>query len=401
MQDHRRIFLRGIPQKAAYQNGEFIWPKQIPGGPAPTPSDKSTPFYVENISNDVEDVVISKQSYLEDNSYANMAPTITIEKSTDNENWETLGSTSSILHIYLDPGDKVYLRSTADYWCEWVDYDDTSSLVEVHLHGIFWNSIVGCSKVGGNILSLNYGSDFASQNTMKGYDRVFTSIFSDIKNLITFNYSLVDASDLLLISNISRYACYNGMFFGCASLKTAPKLPATTLRPRCYYQMFRNCSSLVSSPALPAQTVQGYSYYQMFHGCTRLTNIGQIDAVTLNDHSCALMFAQCDALQNAPLLGNVTTLGEYCFYYMFGDCDELVSPPSLPASTLVTCCYYGMFSGCKKMTFLVCKATDGLDATNCVSYWTQDVAPAGTFTKMAGTNWPSGSIPDNWEIVEI
>ena len=38
--------------------------------------------------------------------------------------------------------------------------------------------------------------------------------------------------------------CYQYMFYDCASLVTAPELPAITLANYCYQNMFNNCTSL-------------------------------------------------------------------------------------------------------------------------------------------------------------
>ena len=55
----------------------------------------------------------------------------------------------------------------------------------------------------------------------------------------------------MLSSNLSDVTTLNGydyaffnLFKGCASLTSAPQLPATTLAERCYYNMFYGCKSL-------------------------------------------------------------------------------------------------------------------------------------------------------------
>ena len=60
------------------------------------------------------------------------------------------------------------------------------------------------------------------------------------------------------------------MFYGCASLTTAPALPATTLASGCYDSMLRGCTSLTTAPALPATTLANYCYSYMFYGCTKI-----------------------------------------------------------------------------------------------------------------------------------
>ena len=70
--------------------------------------------------------------------------------------------------------------------------------------------------------------------------------------------------------------CFCNLFYNSASnncLKSAPKLPATTLTTYCYYQMFYYCTGLTKSPILPAATLLNYCYYRMFYGDTSLTEI--------------------------------------------------------------------------------------------------------------------------------
>lgn len=74
-----------------------------------------------------------------------------------------------------------------------------------------------------------------------------------------------------------KRGCYEGMFYGCTSLINAPELPATTLAEVCYHIMFQNCTSLASVPQLPATTladdygnVKNGCYEGMFYGCTSI-----------------------------------------------------------------------------------------------------------------------------------
>lgn len=399
-------------------NTRVIWEK---------PSSLNEPFYVENISNQQEDVQIKKQFYTSDQTYADYAPTITIETSVDKINWSTLGSTSpTALHIFLNPGDKVYLRASTTQWANQVDYDSSSSLNPIHIHGILWNSIVGCSKVGGNIMSLLYGSSFTGEEKyLKNANYTFYSLFSDIKDDIAFNYDLINADSLILPALTTRVYCYASMFYGCASLTSIPSLPATSLGNHCYYQMFRHCTSLTQTTQLPATTVADYAYSYMFKGCSLLWNVKEISAITMKERSCSFMFADCSSLVNAPALYDVETIGTYCYYGMFKNCIALTSPPYLRATalangcyydmfnncssllkapvlraaTLVTNCYYQMFYNCSSLNYIYCRATD-LTASGCLKNWTNGVSNSGDFYRTSGVNWPTGydGIPSGWTI---
>lgn len=305
----------------------------------------TVPFYVENITNSNETLSIVKNN--------SNAPDITIEKSSDGEVWTTLGTTSTTaLTQTIQPGERLYLRASANVWCI--------------LNGSnYYNRIRGVSKVGGNIMSLLYGSSFGAQDTFPtGSIRTFYRLFYD-------NTNLQDASGLILPATILANYCYMDMFRNCTSLTTAPILPATTLTISCYNGMFYGCSSLTAAPALPATTLTNYCYQYMFQNCTSLTT--------------------------APTLP-ATTLTTSCYNNMFNGCTSLTSAPELPATTLKNYCYGNMFNGCSNLTYIKCLATN-ISATNCTANWVTGVAAYGIFEKAPNmSSWTTGvnGIPSGW-----
>ena len=136
--------------------------------------------------------------------------------------------------------------------------------------------------------------------------------------------------------------CYKSMFYKCSGLTTAPELPATTLAPYCYATMFSTCAGLTTAPELPAMTLAPSCYYQMFYNCDGLTTAPELPATTLAERCYQNMFWNCDGLTTAPELP-ATTLAPYCYDGMFWNCDGLTTAPELPATTLVPYCYNGMF----------------------------------------------------------
>ena len=128
-----------------------------------------------------------------------------------------------------------------------------------------------------------------------------------------------------------------------------------------------------SNLILPAKTLSNACYYEMFYGCT--------------------------ALKPAPELP-ATTLATNCYVEMFYNCTSLTTAPELPAATLTNYCYQKMFNKCTHLNFIKCKAIN-LNATNCLQYWTTNVATSGKFIKaLSITSWPSGTsgIPSNWTV---
>lgn len=182
------------------------------------------PFYVENITNENETLSIAKVVGGYGDSPQN-APTLTIEYSTDKTNWSTLGTTSTTaLTRTIAPGEKLYLRCNTNNWS-----DGTANM--------YTNKIDGISKVGGNIMSLLYGSSFNGQTTFKNRKqyRVFGAIFKNNTNLIS--------AEKLIITDALQFSCME-MFKGCTSLTTSPELLCATLETFCYDNLFARCSSL-------------------------------------------------------------------------------------------------------------------------------------------------------------
>ena len=193
--------------------------------------------------------------------------------------------------------------------------------------------------------------------------------------------------------------CYSSMFQTCASLTTAPKLPATTLAPYCYYEMFWNCDGLTSAPELPATTLAERCYQEIFRDCDGLTTAPELPATTLAPYCYAAMFYESDGLTTAPELP-ATVLADYCYNQMFRGCTGLTVAPELPATTLAAGCYRHMFWDCKKLDHITMLATD-ISANNCLTQWVNGVASTGTFTKAAAmTSLTTGvsGIPEGWTV---
>ena len=370
------VIPQGNVTKVVDSQNRIIWQKNS--------IDYTEPFYVENITNSTETLSIKKMR-------SNYAPTLTIEYSLDKSTWSTLGTTSynTSLTYSLKPGDKLYLRCLTNSMSDWSGND--------------YNNIIGVSKVGGNIMSLLYGSNF------RGNEESFpTSDRSQFIKIFEYNTNLRSAADLILpVKNLTQ-ACYASMFAECFSLTEVPKLPSTNLASACYQGMFGLCSSLVNAPVLPATTLAYLCYDGMFSRCTSLVTAPVLPATTLANECYNYMFDNCSSLVNAPSLP-ATTLADRCYYSMFSNCTSLVNAPELPALNLTTECYWQMFYGCVSLNNIKCLATNGTIVNTPASssdptyQWTRDVAANGTFYKAAGINWHSGvsGIPSGWTVIEV
>ena len=250
-----------------------------------------------------------------------------LQYSKDKETWKTI-TLSGTNTIPMNSGERVYFRNDSGSFNWYRNSRDR-----------FYTQIK-CSKnhkVGGNINSL---LDYNNYNVaITPY--CFYVLFYE-------NKYLTDASELIFSKTSLAWSCYQYMFWGCTSLTTAPKLPATTLASRCYYNMFDGCTSLTTAPKLPA-----------------------------------------------------TTLAINCYYGMFSSCTSLTTAPTLPATTLTSNCYQYMFYGCTSLNNVTVYADD-ISALDCTTNWLSNVASSGTFRNLGSVIYPTGAsgIPSGWTEVK-
>ena len=147
--------------------------------------------------------------------------------------------------------------------------------------------------------------------------------------------------------------------------------------------------------------VSSLTFCNLFDTCRGLTDASNLilPATTLTEFCYSTMFGQCTSLATAPELP-ATTLASYCYYQMFINCTSLITTPELPATTLVKSCYSNMFKYCTSLNYVKCLATD-IPTGTCTSDWLEGVSSTGTFYKNPNmTSWTSGpsGIPANWTI---
>ena len=96
-------------------------------------------------------------------------------------------------------------------------------------------------------------------------------------------------------------------------------------------------------------SVYDFCYSFLFEDCTSLTTAPELPATTLATNCYENMFQGCTSLTTAPSLP-ATTLADACYAGMFSDCTSLTSAPSLPATNLAEYCYDSMFYKCTSLT---------------------------------------------------
>ena len=348
------VMLNGQRYNAAHFNGRIVFgkfdeveptvpptepptePPTIPPTPTPEPP-TTTPFFVENITNSTETLTISRRN---SDYEGTSATSLTIECSSNANNWTTLGTTSdTAITRTLAPGERLYLRCQTDSWI--TNYKS--------------NRIRGVSKVGGNAMSLLYGANFTGEETVFPND--VGDWLAPLCDIFYNNTNLKNADELFLPATTLIYLCYCGMFAYCTNLESAQiELPALRAKQNCYNYMFAHCNSLVTGPSeLPATMVEFNCYTQMFYDCTSLVTAPEMpyaQRLTSTDFNYANMFNGCSSINYIKALFNPGT-------------------------------------------------TTGSSAPT--TGWLNGVSSTGTFYKAAGTTWPTGTsgIPTGWTVVEV
>ena len=88
-----------------------------------------------------------------------------------------------------------------------------------------------------------------------------------------------------------------------------------------------------------------YQFAYLFLGCQNIVTAPILPATTLSQCCYYNMFNGCTHLTQAPVLP-ATELENKCYLQMFVNCTLLQNIPNLPAPELKKCCYRGMFRNC-------------------------------------------------------
>lgn len=307
------------------------------------------------------------------------------EYSLNNGAWTAFSlpaNSGTLLIATLSPGDTISFRRDNDDFYHAQFVSDSNLTFDIY----------------GNLLSLQYGSAFNGQTTLRNTSKqAFGYTFKGT--------NVVDASNLKLTAPTLSEDCYREMFSRCSLMTSAPtELPATTLAPRCYRSMFSDCPNLVSVPSiLPATNLSGCSecYRYMFGVCSSLVSAPELPATTLAQGSYYQMFHSCASLVNAPTLP-ATAIYKETYFQMFRNCSSLVIAPVILATTASggTSCQR-MFMGCSSLNYVKCLLTNRT-GTDVMKEWLNGVAATGTFVKAAGATWESGisGIPSGWTVID-
>ena len=296
------------------------------------------------------------------------------------------------------------------------DYDDSNIEYQIYENNTTRTVTISTVKTGQalllkavekNRLSSN-SNDYCNFTMIKGrfnaygevgaLDGFYTALdFCCYQNMFTGCASLTTAPELPA-TTLEMY-CYSSMFSGCTSLTTAPELPATTLATGCYKDMFDNCIGLTTAPELPATTLATGCYFGMLSRCNGIKTPPRLPVTELKTQCYAYMFYLNTGITTAPELP-ATALVSQCYSEMFHGCTGLTAAPELPATTLVDNCYNSMFNGCSNLQYIKALFTT-TPSTSYTKNWCNGVAASGVFIKNNIAEWDLigvNGIPSGWEI---
>ena len=125
----------------------------------------------------------------------------------------------------------------------------------------------------------------------------------------------------------------------------------------CY--VYGNMMSLIDQDGFATNTTltETHAFYHLFETSDEAPNTTILNhplwnivlpATTLTTHCYNGLFLRCQGITRAPALP-ATTMKEYCYSEMFLGCTALSTPPVLPATTLAENCYYCMFASCTNL----------------------------------------------------
>jgi hypothetical protein len=176
-----------------------------------------------------------------------------IEYSLDRHTWNTLAVGASTPTI--DVGEKIYFRA--------------KGLTATSANGIGTFSINGKCELGGNAMSMIWGDEFESHDTM--------AVNYNLKRLFYAqsgypNTSIVSAEKMVIgCKEVKLQGCF-AMFVRCNALIKGCALPATTIGERAYTSMYQECANLEIGSDLPAEdlTTTTYCYNGMYAYCPKM-----------------------------------------------------------------------------------------------------------------------------------
>jgi len=168
-------------------------------------------------------------------------------------------------------------------------------------------------------------------------------------------------------------------------------------------KVYGNIMSLVNENSfVTATSVQEDAFRDLFWGNDHILDASGLllPATSLRSQCYEGMFRVCSKMTAAPAELPATSLNVDCYKEMFSNCDALTTAPELRAKTLATCCYQRMFYSCDNLTSVTCLATNLGNWVN-RQEWLYGITTSGTLYvdgSMTGEDW---FVPTTWTVKSV
>ena len=217
---------------------------------------------------------------------------------------------------------------------------------------------IGSSKIYPSGGTVDYSKQYLTFEVVDGGNVTITASNADVAK--TIQYSTDNGSTWTSLTTSTTAQELGGAL--SVGDKILVKGTNTAYGTNSYYNSFGgtakvnvygNIMSLISGDnfANNKTLTANYTFKRLFYSYTNLLTAENLilPATTLTSHCYYGMFKGCTSLVNTPALP-ATELAENCYSGMFNGCTSLTSAPELPATTLASNCYNGMFYGCTSLT---------------------------------------------------
>lgn len=215
-----KVTLLQVWDKSKYLGEYYVEPE-----PEPEPTEQvptlDIPFYFQNDTSQIQTIVLK---------HSGINPTISV--SDDNLLWRNVTVTSGDVTIgTINVGQKLYVKASTpgNYW-NWAYYHDSA-----------YARFSGYTKIGGNIMSLYYGTNFTGTETRFTNAGTSSTTYTNVVPRFSeaTNVEMLNLPATMLPINAYEY------LFANSTIKRGPNFGVvTSMDNRSCLRMFENCSML-------------------------------------------------------------------------------------------------------------------------------------------------------------
>lgn len=270
---------------------------------------RNSPYYFKPFT--VE--ILEDDTYIALNGIEHDITSRKVQFKVDDSEWQDCGSQINGVQLFYDEELSLYKTNRIPSGCKKISFAicidkqlDTEGVYRHFIKVYDSNNANKTYNLSGNIMSLVYGRDFVGKHSLEhmevGYGYRFDTIFQGLcagndspYDNIDYDDCLgtyvVDASNLILPTDVVSNNSYYCMFANCNKLIKAPKIPAVKIVSTiyeshygCFSYMFAGCTSLKEFELIPKPLditwrdgdrsgTYNDMYVCMFLNCVNLENI--------------------------------------------------------------------------------------------------------------------------------